>query len=54
MTLTTDPRRFLYRDNQLDPDTAQRLAGSFYSVAMMGSFSCNIARLKALALTMAA
>ncbi len=27
MTLTTDPRRFLYRDNQLDPDTAQRLAG---------------------------
>ena len=26
MTFTTDPRRFLYRDNQLDPETAQRLA----------------------------
>ncbi len=26
MTFTTDPRRFLYRDNQLDPDTAQKLA----------------------------
>jgi TldD protein len=26
MTFTTDPRRFLYRDNLLDPDTAQRLA----------------------------
>lgn len=26
MTFTTDPRRFLYRDNQLDPQTAQRLA----------------------------
>lgn len=26
MTFTTDPRRFLYRDTQLDPDTAQKLA----------------------------
>jgi TldD protein len=25
MTLTPDPRRFLYRENALDPDTAQRL-----------------------------
>ena len=26
MTFTTDPRRFLYRDTQLDPDAAQKLA----------------------------
>lgn len=26
MTFSTDTRRFLYRDDQLDPDTAQRLA----------------------------
>ncbi len=31
MTFSTDTRRFLYRDNQLDPDTAQRLAGELLS-----------------------